>query len=81
MKQRMGFMMHPDKLDQETRDAIQLHDAVEWLPFEWNGPLIRKPDGGLIGVGPGDAFESAKLWLTTMQNGLAVRLRVRDFVA
>lgn len=51
--------MNPSLLDQKNRDTIQLHKAVEWLPFEWHGPLIRKSDGNLIGIGPHDAFESA----------------------
>lgn len=52
-------MINPNKIDQKTRDAIELHKAVEWLPFEWTGPLLRKPDGEIIGLGPADSFASA----------------------
>ncbi len=31
-------------------DDIKLHPKVEWLPFVWDGPLARLPDGTLVAL-------------------------------
>lgn len=60
-------MRNPSQIDQDNRSAIQLHPAVEWLPFEWNGPLLHLPDGRLVGIDDKDASESidgGRTWTT-----------------
>lgn len=48
-------MTNPSVLDTANRAAIRLHPAADWLPFEWNGPLLRLPDGRLLGLGHTEA--------------------------
>lgn len=51
-------MKSPIELNAENRSAIRLHEAVQWLPFEWNGPLARLSNGNLLGVDDRSVFES-----------------------
>lgn len=45
--------------DPSARSVIRLHKSLEWLPFDWNGPLVRRSDGVLVGVDKDCVFESA----------------------
>jgi hypothetical protein len=57
-------MTDPTNIDVANRATIYLHPAVAWLPFDWNGPLIRLPDGRIAGVGQTDWCASADLGRT-----------------
>lgn len=52
-------MKSPVDLDLSVRKAVQLHPAAKWLPFDWNGPLVKRPDGSLLGVDERQVFTSA----------------------
>ena len=52
-------MTEPARPDKANRASIRLHPALEWLPFEWNGPLIRTPNRRIVGVGQTESFETA----------------------
>jgi hypothetical protein len=44
--------------DPSLRAAVRLHEAAQWLPFAWDGPLLRKPDGRLLGLSVDRVYES-----------------------